>query len=232
MPRLAILISGAGSNMRALIEAQRRAAIEAEIALVLSDRAAAGLQIAKEFAIESGCVPASKTIPREEHDAAVMRELRKLRIDFVILAGYMRILSTSFVEAWSGRMLNIHPSLLPRHKGLHTHRRALEAGDTEHGSTVHFVTPDLDGGPPVVQAKFAIRADDTEHSLHARVQTCEHLIYPEAVAWLSSGRLQWRAGEPWLDEQRLQQPVERFFSDQFFGNPDPGTPWQASEHAV
>lgn len=216
MPRLAILISGAGSNMRALIEAQRQGAIEAEVALVLSDRVAAGLQIAKEFAIETGCIPAAKTLSREEHDAAVMQELRKLRIDFVILAGYMRILSTSFVEAWSGRMLNIHPSLLPRHKGLHTHRRALEAGDTEHGSTVHFVTPDLDGGPPVLQARFAIRAEDTEHSLHTRVQTCEHLIYPEAVAWLASGRLQWRAGELWLDEQRLQQPVERFFSDDFF----------------
>lgn len=214
--RLAILISGAGSNMRALIEAQRRGAIDAEIALVLADREAAGLQLAKEFAIETCCLPVVKTAAREAHDAAVMHELRRLRIDLVILAGYMRILSTSFVEAWSGRMLNIHPSLLPRHKGLHTHRRALEASDSEHGSTVHFVTPDLDGGPPVLQAKFAIREQDTEQTLHARVQTCEHLIYPEAVAWLASGRLQWRMGEAWLDEQRLQQPVVRFFSQDFF----------------
>lgn len=216
LPRLAILISGAGSNMRALVAAQRAGTISADIAVVLSDRPATGLQVAKDLGLETACI-ASHTVPsREAHDASVMQSLQQHRIDFVILAGYMRILTHEFVLMWQGRMLNIHPSLLPRHKGLHTHRRALEAGDREHGSSVHFVTPELDGGPVILQAKFEVREGDDEGLLRERAQRCEHLIYPEVVSWLTSGRLTLRDEQAHLDGVRLSHPIERVFTDDFF----------------
>lgn len=221
MSRLAILISGAGSNLRAIIEAHRGGHISGEIALVLADRPAAGLEIARACSIEAQCIPAEPLASREAHDTLMLQQLRHFGIDQVVLAGYMRILTPQFVETWLGRMLNIHPSLLPAHKGLHTHRRVLQAGDTMHGTTVHFVSPDLDGGPPVLQAQFSVRAQDTEQSLRARVQRCEHEIYPEAIRWLTSGRLTLHAGDPWLDGDRLTQPVVRFFNDDFFEKLNP-----------
>jgi phosphoribosylglycinamide formyltransferase-1 len=125
----------------------------------------------------------------------------------VVLAGFMRILSDEFVLRFSGRMLNIHPSLLPRYAGLHTHRRALEAGDREHGASVHFVTPELDGGPVVLQARVPIVAGDDEDSLAARVLRQEHVIYPRCIGWFAAGRLAFRDGAAWLDGKRLDAPV-------------------------
>ncbi len=202
--------------MRALVAAQRLGQIQADIALILADRPAAGLQVAEDFGLVNQCIAAHTAPSREAHDEAMMQSLRQQAIDYVILAGYMRILSPAFVTAWQGRMLNIHPSLLPRHKGLHTHRRVLEARDPEHGSSVHFVTPELDGGPPVLQARFTVSCDDDEHRLRERVQRCEHVIYPEAVSWLTSGRLSWREDRAWLDGQPLTTPVDRFFDNDFF----------------
>jgi phosphoribosylglycinamide formyltransferase-1 len=129
------------------------------------------------------------------------------RPGLVVLAGFMRILGDSFVNRFAGRLLNIHPSLLPRYPGLHTHRRALAAGDPEHGASVHFVTPELDGGPVVIQAKVPVLAGDDEDTLAARVLVQEHVIYPRCVGWFAAGRLQLRDGVPWLDGARLEAPV-------------------------
>jgi phosphoribosylglycinamide formyltransferase-1 len=216
MSRIAILISGAGSNMQALIHATQRGDIAAQVALVLADRDAAGLEVAQSLNIPTRCVLASESPDRETHDAAVLAALRDMGIEWVILAGYMRILTASFVTEWAGRMLNIHPSLLPRHKGLHTHLRVLEAGDPEHGTTVHFVTPELDGGPPVLQARFAIQPHDDEVRLRRKVQACEHQIYPEAAGWLIDARLRWQDGISTLDGKALHAPVNRFFDEDFF----------------
>jgi phosphoribosylglycinamide formyltransferase-1 len=125
----------------------------------------------------------------------------------VVLAGFMRILGTEFVDHYAGRLLNIHPSLLPRHRGLHTHRRALEAGDRVHGASVHFVTAELDGGPVVLQARVPVRDDDDEATLADRVLTAEHRIYPACIGWFATGRLQWRDGAVLLDGQPLEAPV-------------------------
>jgi phosphoribosylglycinamide formyltransferase-1 len=125
----------------------------------------------------------------------------------IVLAGFMRILSAQFVSRFAGRILNIHPSLLPKHPGLHTHRRVLQAHDPQHGATVHFVTEELDGGPPIIQARVAVTADDNEASLAARVQAEEHRIYPLAVRWFCEGRLRYDAGHAWLDGRILREPV-------------------------
>ena len=127
------------------------------------------------------------------------------RPQLVVLAGYMRILSSAFVRQFLGRLINIHPSLLPKYPGLHTHRRALEAGDREHGATVHFVTEELDAGPAILQGRVPVLKDDTELTLSARVQTIEHIIYPQAVGWLAQGRVAMRDGQTWLDGKPLTQ---------------------------
>lgn len=202
--------------MQALIHATQRGEIAAQVDLVLADRHAAGLAIAQNLNIPTRCVLASESPDRDAHDAAVLAVLRDMDIDWVILAGYMRILTASFVTQWTGRMLNIHPSLLPRYKGLHTHRRVLESGDSEHGTTVHFVTPELDGGPPLLQARFAIQPNDDELRLRQKVQACEHQIYPEAASWLIDARLRWQDGLSTLDGQVLHAPVNRFFDEDFF----------------
>lgn len=201
---LAVLISGAGSNLLAIEDACRRGDIPARIALVLSDKPqAAGLARAAERGLDTLALPIEAGESRSDHDARLLRAIEASGARVVILAGYMRILSAAFVEALEGRLLNIHPSLLPRHKGLHTHRRVLEAGETEHGATVHFVTVDLDGGPPVLQAVIPVRPSDTEQTLAMRVQRCEHAIYPTVVGWLASGRLRCRQGQVILDGNRL-----------------------------
>ncbi len=124
----------------------------------------------------------------------------------------MRVLSAPFVEAHAGRMLNIHPSLLPKYRGLHTHRRVLEAGERVHGASVHFVTPELDGGPVILQSRVAVRPGDTEPMLSARVQATEHIIYPRAIGWIADGRLAWREGRPWLDDTPLEAPIVEDFT--------------------
>jgi phosphoribosylglycinamide formyltransferase-1 len=188
--RVAILISGRGSNMTALIEAAKTKDYPAEIVLVVSNRPdAAGLDRARSSGIPTAVIDHEKFGgDRETFEQALDRELREHRIDLVCLAGFMRLLTPWFVNRWSGRMLNIHPSLLPQFKGLHTHRRALEAGVTRHGATVHFVVPEMDAGPIVAQDSVAVLENDTEETLAARVLELEHQIYPRALRAVAQGR--------------------------------------------
>lgn len=186
--RVAILISGRGSNMRALVEAARSPDYPAEIVGVLSNRAdAPGLQYAAEQGIATAVRRHGDYPDRESFDAALDEVLDGWRADIVCLAGFMRILTEGFTRRWEGRMINIHPALLPRFKGLHTHERALDAGETEHGCTVHFVTAGMDDGPTILQARVPILAGDTAESLAARVLVEEHRIYPEALAMVARG---------------------------------------------
>jgi phosphoribosylglycinamide formyltransferase-1 len=187
--RVAVLISGRGSNMASLIEAARDPAYPAEIVLVVSNRPdAGGLERARAAGIATAVIDHKRHPDRESFDAALDQTLREHAIEIVCLAGFMRILTPGFVEAWAGRMLNIHPSLLPEFKGTDTHRRALAAGVARHGCTVHFVTPELDSGPIVAQAEVPVLPDDTEDTLAARVLAQEHLLYPRALALVASGR--------------------------------------------
>ena len=188
--RVAILISGRGSNMTALIEAAKADDYPAEITLVVSNRPdAPGLARARAAGIATTVVdhlPFGED--REAFERALDRELRAQRIDLVCLAGFMRLLTPWFVARWSGRMLNIHPSLLPEFKGLHTHRRALDAGAKRHGATVHFVVPEGDAGPIVAQDSVAVREGDTEETLAQRVLEIEHRIYPRALRAVAEGQ--------------------------------------------
>ncbi len=189
--RVAVLISGRGSNMTALIGAAKADDYPAEIALVVSNRPEAlGLARAREEGIATAIVD-HKTFgeDRAAFEHALDDTLEADRIDLVCLAGFMRLLSPWFVQRWSGKMLNIHPALLPRFKGLHTHRRALEAGVKRHGATVHFVVPEMDAGPIVEQESLAVHEGDTEHTLAARVLEIEHRIYPRALRALAEGRV-------------------------------------------
>jgi phosphoribosylglycinamide formyltransferase-1 len=188
--RVAILISGRGSNMTALIEAAKAKDYPAEIVLVVSNRPdAPGLARARSAGIATAVVDHTLfNDDREAFERALDDELWKNRIDLVCLAGFMRLLTPWFVTRWSGRMLNIHPSLLPQFKGLHTHRRALEAGVKRHGATVHFVVPEMDSGPIVAQDSVVVREGDTEEALAARVLELEHQIYPRALRAVAEGR--------------------------------------------
>jgi phosphoribosylglycinamide formyltransferase-1 len=188
--RVAILISGRGSNMTALIEAAKASDYPAEIVLVVSNRPdAPGLARACAAGVATAVIDHTAFgDKREAFERALDDELRSNRIDLVCLAGFMRLLTPWFVARWSGRMLNIHPSLLPQFKGLDTHRRALEAGAKRHGATVHFVVPEMDSGPIVVQDSVAVRDGDTEATLAARVLELEHQIYPRALRAVAEGR--------------------------------------------
>lgn len=199
-----VLISGSGSNLQALIDSVTHDGNPARIGAVISNRADAyGLQRAQQAGIATRVLDHKNYDGREAFDAALIEAIDAHQPDLVVLAGFMRILSSGFVKHYSGRLINIHPSLLPRHKGLHTHQRALEAGDTEHGCSVHFVTEELDGGPLVVQAVLPVMADDTAESLASRVHQQEHSIYPLAVRWFAEGRLRLGAQGAMLDGQPL-----------------------------
>jgi len=190
--RVAILISGRGSNMVALIAAAKAPDYPAEIALVISNRPdAAGLARAQAEKIPTAVVDHTRYgKDREAFERALQAELEAHRIELVCLAGFMRLLSPWLVERWRGRMLNIHPALLPAFKGIDTHRRALAAGAKTHGATVHLVVPDVDSGPIVLQEAVPIVAGDTEETLAARVLAIEHRIYPQALKLLAQGRVQ------------------------------------------
>lgn len=209
MPRLVVLISGRGRNLQALIEAQRDGRIPAEFAAVLSNRAdAAGLEHARAAGIPCEIVPHTQYPSRAAFDAALAEALRRLRPDIVALAGFMRILTDDFVREFEGRLLNIHPSLLPKYPGLDTHRRALESADVEHGATVHFVTPTLDSGPAVIQGRFTVRPEDDAQGLADRVlEEIELKIYPQAVAWMARGELRLEAGAAVWRGRRLDRPA-------------------------
>lgn len=198
--RVAALISGRGSNMASLVEAARDPAYPAEVALVLSNRPdAGGLARASEAGIATAVVDHKAFPSREAFEAELDRAIRSHAIDIVALAGFMRVLTPGFVERWTGRMLNIHPSLLPAFKGLHTHARALAEGVRIHGCTVHFVVPELDSGPIVAQAAVPVHGTETEAELAARVLAQEHVIYPQALAWLAQGRVRLEGGRVAFD---------------------------------
>ena len=186
MSRIVILISGRGSNMQAIL----RAAPDLEVAAVLSnDPQAPGLGLARAAGVAVEALDHRRFGTRSDFDAALAARIDRYAPDWIALAGYMRILTDGFVERYAGRIVNIHPSLLPAFPGLHTHRQALAAGVRVHGCTVHFVTPQLDHGPIIIQAAVSVLADDDEASLAQRVLAQEHLIYPQALRWLANGRV-------------------------------------------
>lgn len=208
MLNIVVLISGSGSNLQAIIDNISAGRLKARIAGVLANKADAyGLIRAQQAGITTAVLSHADYASREDFDAAMMQQIDSWRPDVVVLAGFMRILTPGFVQHYEGRLLNIHPSLLPKHKGLHTHRRALEAGDKEHGCSVHFVTAELDGGPVIAQAVVRVSADDNETLLNERVHKSEHRIYPEVLVWMAEGRLVYRDGHPWLDNKRLETPT-------------------------
>jgi len=203
-----ILISGRGSNMRALIEQSRHPGAAYSVCKVFSDKPdAPGLDLARGLGVPAEALAAAEAADRAAYDRVLAAAIDDCSPSLIVLAGFMRILSAQFVTRFAGKILNIHPSLLPKFPGLHTHRRALEAHEPEHGATVHFVTERLDSGPPVIQARVAVTAEDDEASLAARVQALEHRIYPLAVRWFCEGRLRYGDGQTWLDGRLLREPV-------------------------
>ncbi len=204
MKNIVVLISGNGSNLQAIIDACKQKKINGTLRAVFSNKADAfGLERAREAGIAAHALSASQFARREAFDRELVQEIDAYAPDVVVLAGYMRILSPAFVAHYAGRLLNIHPSLLPKYPGLNTHRQVLENGDAEHGTSVHFVTDELDGGPVILQAKVPVFEGDSEEDVTARVQAQEHAIYPLVVSWFVDGRLAMRDGTAWLDGSPL-----------------------------
>jgi phosphoribosylglycinamide formyltransferase 1 len=204
--RLAVLISGSGTNLQAVLDAIAAGQLSAEVAVVLSNQTTAtGLQRAVQAGVATVTLDHRQYPSRTDFDQAMIAELDRFAPDTLVLAGFMRILTPDFVRHYQGRLINIHPSLLPLHKGLHTHRRALEAGDREHGCSVHFVTEELDGGPVIAQARVPVLANDSEESLSKRVQAREHQLYPRVLEWRAQGRLQLGSEGVLLDGIRIPE---------------------------
>lgn len=199
---IVVLISGNGSNLQALIDYSAQGAYR--ISAVISNKADAyGLQRASKAGIATRVVDHREFADRESFDRCLQTEIDAFNPTLVVLAGFMRILSSAFVQHYSGKILNIHPSLLPAYRGTHTHERVLEAGEKEHGVSVHFVTEELDGGPVVLQSVIPVKDDDDRDTLAARVLVQEHRIYPKAVSWFAVGRLAMREQAAYFDGQRL-----------------------------
>ena len=210
MKSIVVLISGQGRNLQALIEAQQAGHLGGRIAAVISNKAGvAGLQRAASAGIATEVVAHAAYVEREQFDAALAEAIERHRPDVVVMAGFMRVVGDAFTRRFRGRMLNIHPSLLPKHPGLKTHERALAAGDAEHGATVHFVTEELDGGAPVIQGRLSVQAQDTPQTLGERVmQEIELKIYPQAVAWMARGELKLDDDRVWFRGKRLAAPLD------------------------
>lgn len=209
MKHIVVLISGNGSNLQAIIDACQQKKINGTISAVFSNKAEAfGLERAREAGIPAHTLTASQFASHEAFDRELMLEIDAYAPDLVVLAGYMRILSPPFVAHYRGRLINIHPSLLPKYPGLHTHRQALENGDEVHGTSVHFVTDELDGGPVILQATVPVFEGDNEDDVMARVQAQEHAIYPLVVSWFIAGRLAMHDNKAWFDGKRL--PVQGY----------------------
>ncbi|MBU6248689.1 MAG: phosphoribosylglycinamide formyltransferase [Xanthomonadaceae bacterium] len=206
--RLAVLASGRGSNLAALLAARDRGELPVEFVLVASDKADAGaLALAREAGVPTLALAPREYPDRASFDHALFDRVAAARPDLLVLAGFMRIIDGSALAPWAGRMINIHPSLLPKYRGLHTHRRALAAGDAEHGASVHFVTAELDGGPVIAQARIPIEPGDDEQRLADRLLTIEHRLLPAVVAHIAAGRIAWRGGRVWLDDEPLAAPL-------------------------
>ncbi|WP_310608495.1 phosphoribosylglycinamide formyltransferase [Buttiauxella brennerae] len=204
MKRIVVLISGNGSNLQAIIDACKQKKINGTVAAVFSNKTDAfGLERAREAQIPAHALTASQFADRAAFDRELMLEIDAYAPDLVVLAGYMRILSPEFVGHYAGRLINIHPSLLPKYPGLNTHSQVLENGDEVHGTSVHFVTEELDGGPVILQAEVPVFAGDDEDDITARVQNQEHAIYPLVVSWFIEGRLEMRENIAWLDGCKL-----------------------------
>jgi phosphoribosylglycinamide formyltransferase-1 len=204
LKRIVVLISGSGSNLQAIMDAIESGRTHGQIVQVISNKTDAyGLVRATNAGIPTTCIDHKTFDSREAFDDEVRHCIDANQADLVILAGFMRILSPAFVQHFSGRMLNIHPSLLPKYKGLHTHQRALAANDQEHGCTVHYVTEELDGGPLLIQAVVPILQNDDEESLQSRVHTREHIAYPLAVEWICADRVRFDENGIHLDDELL-----------------------------
>jgi len=210
--RTAILISGSGTNLQAFIDAVAKGDLDLSLCVVFSNRPDAyGLERAETAGIPTACIQHGDYPDRESFDRAVIAELDRFEPQLLILAGFMRILSPAFVEYYEGRILNIHPALLPKYPGLNTHQRALDAQDEWHGSTVHFVTEELDGGPCILQGRLRVDPGESAGELQTRVQAIEHRIYPEAAGRVGSGRVKFRGGHAWADGTRSEEPFLRSF---------------------
>src|SRR5262245_12117266 len=206
--RVVALVSGRGSNLRAIVDSARAGQISIDLRAVISDRSeCAAIAWARSEGYPTHVARPVDFVDREAYDVAVTDLVARYEPELVVLAGFMRILGPAFVNRFIGRTLNIHPSLLPKHRGLSTHRRVLEAGDREHGASVHFVTLDLDGGPVVLQSRVPVLPGDDEAKLAARVLEQEHVIYPKCIGWFASERLRYRNGGAWLDGRLLDSPV-------------------------
>lgn len=204
MKSFVVLISGRGSNLEAIVKAIQTGQITARISAVISSRAhAQGLAVAQAAQIPTRVVEAEPGQTREQYDQALITAIDSVQADFIVLAGFMRILSTEFIDHYRQRILNIHPSLLPAYKGLHTHRRALADASKSHGASVHFVSAELDSGDVILQAEIAVQPDDTEHSLARRVLEAEHVIYPMVIQWYVEGRLVFKQQTLYFDAQPL-----------------------------
>ncbi|PCM46228.1 phosphoribosylglycinamide formyltransferase [Marinobacter sp. ANT_B65] len=208
LPKILVLASGSGTNLQALIESSRERDFPGQIVAVGCNRPKAfALERAAQANVETFMVNHEDFSSREEFDAALMAHILRHNPDLIVLAGFMRILTTDFVRAFRGRLINIHPSLLPRHTGLNTHQRALDAGDRIHGVSVHFVTEELDGGPVIAQAEVAVVPEDTAETLAEKVQAKEHLLYPIVVRWFCEGRIQLGGEHIMFDGQALNTPM-------------------------
>ena len=209
--RIVVIISGNGSNLQAIIEASQQGKLTAEIVGVISNRPTAyGLQRAAANGISHQIVDHTQYASRADFEAALTQQIDAYTPDLILLAGFMRILRPQTVEPYRGRMLNIHPSLLPDFPGLNTHQRVLDAGVTEHGASIHYVTPTLDGGPVVLQARVPVCPGDTAEQLASRVLNAEHRLYPQVIQWIATGRLQMNAQQqPVLDGHIMTQPIQQ-----------------------
>lgn len=201
-----VLLSGNGSNLQAIIDAIQQHHLAIHIAAVISDRPQAyGLTRAQQAGLCTHVIDYRHYAERADFDAALTRQIDAYSPDLVVLAGFMRILTTECVNHYLGKMINIHPSLLPKYQGLHTHRRVLEAGEAEHGASVHYVTPELDSGPIILQARIPVLAEDTAESLQQRVHQVEHRIYPEAIQRIATGQVSFRNNQVYYADQPITQ---------------------------
>ena len=212
--KTAILISGSGTNLQAFIDRVADGSLSLDLRVVFSNRADAyGLTRARNAGIATACIAHQAFADRGSFDAAVVEKLDEWQPELIILAGFMRILSPTFVTHYAGRVLNIHPALLPAYPGLNTHQRVIDAGDDWHGSTVHFVTEELDAGPRILQGRLPVIAGESAEQLERRVQAVEHQIYPQAAALVGEGRVAFRDGQTWIDGKIADEPIIQTYDE-------------------